>query len=160
MWCYLAVSANRDLQSSGCIEALLLGVYNLVCISTFCFGIKMNWLFQWQLFKSMSEIYNMNFHSLVNIFSALYVVLEYFVTYFLVLNSYFLAITISWWLNHIKSWWLNSHSAWELFEALLLKLLPVFWLSGLKPQKKLLSTHPWLLNSLLSFEKLKVSILK
>ncbi|XP_025065799.1 hyccin isoform X2 [Alligator sinensis] len=29
MWCYLAVSANRDLQSSGCIEALLLGVYNL-----------------------------------------------------------------------------------------------------------------------------------
>uniref|UniRef100_A0A8B9BZB8 Hyccin PI4KA lipid kinase complex subunit 1 n=2 Tax=Anser TaxID=8842 RepID=A0A8B9BZB8_9AVES len=29
MWCYLAVSASRDLQSSGCIEALLLGVYNL-----------------------------------------------------------------------------------------------------------------------------------
>uniref|UniRef100_A0A8D0GGN7 Hyccin PI4KA lipid kinase complex subunit 1 n=1 Tax=Sphenodon punctatus TaxID=8508 RepID=A0A8D0GGN7_SPHPU len=29
IWCYLAVSANRDLQSSGCIEALLLGVYNL-----------------------------------------------------------------------------------------------------------------------------------
>ncbi|XP_058688069.1 hyccin isoform X2 [Poecile atricapillus] len=29
MWCYLAVSVSRDLQSSGCIEALLLGVYNL-----------------------------------------------------------------------------------------------------------------------------------
>ncbi|XP_071591825.1 hyccin isoform X5 [Heliangelus exortis] len=29
MWCYLAVSASRDLQSSGCIEALLLGIYNL-----------------------------------------------------------------------------------------------------------------------------------
>ncbi|KAH0627392.1 hypothetical protein JD844_003027 [Phrynosoma platyrhinos] len=29
IWCYLAVSASKDLQSSGCIEALLLGVYNL-----------------------------------------------------------------------------------------------------------------------------------
>ncbi|XP_030057643.1 LOW QUALITY PROTEIN: hyccin [Microcaecilia unicolor] len=29
MWCYLVVSASRNLQSSGCIEALLLGVYNL-----------------------------------------------------------------------------------------------------------------------------------
>ncbi|XP_038617202.1 hyccin isoform X1 [Tachyglossus aculeatus] len=29
IWCYLAVSASRDMQSSGCIEALLLGVYNL-----------------------------------------------------------------------------------------------------------------------------------
>ncbi|NXX88727.1 HYCCI protein, partial [Centropus bengalensis] len=29
MWCYLAVSASRNSQSSGCIEALLLGVYNL-----------------------------------------------------------------------------------------------------------------------------------
>lgn len=96
MWCYLAVSASRDLQSSGCIEALLLGVYNLVCISTFCFGIKMKWLFQSQLFKSVSvRNYNMKFHSLVNIVSALSVVLEFFVTYFLVR-------------------WLNSHSAWEL----------------------------------------------
>jgi hypothetical protein len=39
MWCYLAVSASRDVHSSGCIEALLLGVYNLVCIHrvTMCF---------------------------------------------------------------------------------------------------------------------------
>ncbi|XP_062979910.1 hyccin isoform X1 [Elgaria multicarinata webbii] len=29
IWCYLAVSASKDLQSSGCIEALILGVYNL-----------------------------------------------------------------------------------------------------------------------------------
>ncbi|XP_029444932.1 hyccin isoform X2 [Rhinatrema bivittatum] len=29
MGCYLAVSSSRDLQSSGCIEALLLGIYNL-----------------------------------------------------------------------------------------------------------------------------------
>ncbi|XP_049749614.1 hyccin isoform X2 [Elephas maximus indicus] len=28
-WCYLAVSASRNLHSSGCVEALLLGVYNL-----------------------------------------------------------------------------------------------------------------------------------
>uniref|UniRef100_A0A2I2YAA9 Hyccin PI4KA lipid kinase complex subunit 1 n=1 Tax=Gorilla gorilla gorilla TaxID=9595 RepID=A0A2I2YAA9_GORGO len=32
IWCYLAVSASRNVHSSGCIEALLLGVYNLVCI--------------------------------------------------------------------------------------------------------------------------------
>ncbi|XP_075414425.1 hyccin isoform X1 [Tenrec ecaudatus] len=29
IWCYLAVSASRNVHSSGCIEALLLGVYNL-----------------------------------------------------------------------------------------------------------------------------------
>ncbi|KAM4705539.1 hyccin [Rhinophrynus dorsalis] len=29
IWCYLSVSTSRDLQSSGCIEALLLSVYNL-----------------------------------------------------------------------------------------------------------------------------------
>ncbi|GAB1289455.1 Hyccin [Apodemus speciosus] len=29
MWCYLALSASRNVHSSGCIEALLLGVYNL-----------------------------------------------------------------------------------------------------------------------------------
>ncbi|XP_069504432.1 hyccin isoform X2 [Ambystoma mexicanum] len=29
IWCYLTVAASRDLQSSGCIEALLLGIYNL-----------------------------------------------------------------------------------------------------------------------------------
>ncbi|XP_063308451.1 hyccin isoform X3 [Pelobates fuscus] len=29
IWCYLSVSSSRDLQSSGCIEALLLSVYNL-----------------------------------------------------------------------------------------------------------------------------------
>ncbi|XP_053570115.1 hyccin isoform X2 [Bombina bombina] len=29
IWCYLSVTASRDLQSSGCIEALLLSVYNL-----------------------------------------------------------------------------------------------------------------------------------
>ena len=28
IWCYLAVSASRNVHSSGCIEALLLGVYN------------------------------------------------------------------------------------------------------------------------------------
>ncbi|XP_075778332.1 hyccin isoform X2 [Pelodiscus sinensis] len=33
MWCYLAVSASRDLQSSGCIEALLLGIYNLEIVN-------------------------------------------------------------------------------------------------------------------------------
>ncbi|XP_044306678.1 hyccin isoform X2 [Varanus komodoensis] len=29
IWCYLSVSGSKDLQSSGCIEALILGVYNL-----------------------------------------------------------------------------------------------------------------------------------
>ncbi|XP_040289604.1 hyccin isoform X1 [Bufo bufo] len=29
IWCYLSLSTSRDLQSSGCIEALLLSVYNL-----------------------------------------------------------------------------------------------------------------------------------
>ncbi|XP_068092103.1 hyccin isoform X1 [Hyperolius riggenbachi] len=29
IWCYLSVASNRDLQSSGCIEALLLSIYNL-----------------------------------------------------------------------------------------------------------------------------------
>ncbi|XP_069814894.1 hyccin isoform X1 [Dendropsophus ebraccatus] len=29
IWCYLSVSTSRDLQSSGCIEALLLSIYNL-----------------------------------------------------------------------------------------------------------------------------------
>ncbi|KAM9307670.1 hyccin [Gastrophryne carolinensis] len=29
IWCYLSLSASRDLQSSGCIEALLLSIYNL-----------------------------------------------------------------------------------------------------------------------------------
>ncbi|KAM4688498.1 hyccin isoform 3-T3 [Discoglossus pictus] len=29
IWCYLSVSISRDLQCSGCIEALLLSVYNL-----------------------------------------------------------------------------------------------------------------------------------
>ncbi|XP_014344513.1 hyccin isoform X2 [Latimeria chalumnae] len=29
IWCYLAIAASRDLQSSGCVEALLLGIYNL-----------------------------------------------------------------------------------------------------------------------------------
>ncbi|XP_054420395.1 hyccin isoform X2 [Pteronotus mesoamericanus] len=29
IWCYLSVSASRNVHSSGCIEALLLGVYNL-----------------------------------------------------------------------------------------------------------------------------------
>ncbi|MEE6466335.1 hypothetical protein FKM82_006916 [Ascaphus truei] len=29
IWCYLALSSSRNLQSSGCIEALLLSVYNL-----------------------------------------------------------------------------------------------------------------------------------
>ncbi|XP_056375747.1 hyccin isoform X2 [Hyla sarda] len=29
VWCYLSMSASRDLQSSGCIEALLLSIYNL-----------------------------------------------------------------------------------------------------------------------------------
>ncbi|XP_028674123.2 hyccin isoform X1 [Erpetoichthys calabaricus] len=29
IWCYLSVAVNRDLHSSGCIEALLLGIYNL-----------------------------------------------------------------------------------------------------------------------------------
>uniref|UniRef100_A0A8C5W384 Hyccin PI4KA lipid kinase complex subunit 1 n=1 Tax=Microcebus murinus TaxID=30608 RepID=A0A8C5W384_MICMU len=29
IWCYLAVSASRNVHRSGCIEALLLGVYNL-----------------------------------------------------------------------------------------------------------------------------------
>ncbi|XP_037692814.1 hyccin isoform X3 [Choloepus didactylus] len=29
IWCYLAISASRNVHSSGCIEALLLGVYNL-----------------------------------------------------------------------------------------------------------------------------------
>ncbi|XP_075683410.1 hyccin isoform X3 [Rhinoderma darwinii] len=29
IWCYLSMSASRDLQSSGCIEALLLSFYNL-----------------------------------------------------------------------------------------------------------------------------------
>ncbi|CAJ0966208.1 unnamed protein product [Ranitomeya imitator] len=32
IWCYLSVSTSRDLQSSGCIEALLLSVYNLVSV--------------------------------------------------------------------------------------------------------------------------------
>ncbi|KAG2465090.1 HYCCI protein, partial [Polypterus senegalus] len=30
IWCYLSVAVNRDLHSSGCIEALLLGIYNLL----------------------------------------------------------------------------------------------------------------------------------
>uniref|UniRef100_A0A4W3JB11 Hyccin PI4KA lipid kinase complex subunit 1 n=1 Tax=Callorhinchus milii TaxID=7868 RepID=A0A4W3JB11_CALMI len=29
VWCYLSVTATRDVHSSGCIEALLLGIYNL-----------------------------------------------------------------------------------------------------------------------------------
>lgn len=29
IWCYLSLSTSRDLQSSGCIEALLLSIYNL-----------------------------------------------------------------------------------------------------------------------------------
>uniref|UniRef100_A0A8C5M2W4 Hyccin PI4KA lipid kinase complex subunit 1 n=1 Tax=Leptobrachium leishanense TaxID=445787 RepID=A0A8C5M2W4_9ANUR len=29
IWCYLSLSSGRDLQSSGCIEALLLSIYNL-----------------------------------------------------------------------------------------------------------------------------------
>ncbi|XP_075040174.1 hyccin-like [Mixophyes fleayi] len=29
IWCYLSVSTSRDLQSNGCIEALLLSIYNL-----------------------------------------------------------------------------------------------------------------------------------
>ncbi|XP_031235987.1 hyccin isoform X1 [Mastomys coucha] len=29
VWCYLTVSAGRNVHSSGCVEALLLGVYNL-----------------------------------------------------------------------------------------------------------------------------------
>lgn len=32
MWCYLTVSATWKRHSTGCIEALLLGVYNLVCM--------------------------------------------------------------------------------------------------------------------------------
>uniref|UniRef100_A0A8C5M930 Hyccin PI4KA lipid kinase complex subunit 1 n=1 Tax=Leptobrachium leishanense TaxID=445787 RepID=A0A8C5M930_9ANUR len=31
IWCYLSLSSGRDLQSSGCIEALLLSIYNLFC---------------------------------------------------------------------------------------------------------------------------------
>uniref|UniRef100_A0A8C8UCE7 Hyccin n=1 Tax=Peromyscus maniculatus bairdii TaxID=230844 RepID=A0A8C8UCE7_PERMB len=34
VWCYLAVSASRNVHSSGCIEALLLGSW-LVCILEF-----------------------------------------------------------------------------------------------------------------------------
>lgn len=30
VWVYLRVTASRDRQSNGCIEALLLGIYNLV----------------------------------------------------------------------------------------------------------------------------------
>lgn len=30
IWVYLRVTASRDRQSNGCIEALLLGIYNLV----------------------------------------------------------------------------------------------------------------------------------
>uniref|UniRef100_G3U6W8 Hyccin PI4KA lipid kinase complex subunit 1 n=1 Tax=Loxodonta africana TaxID=9785 RepID=G3U6W8_LOXAF len=39
-WCYLAVSASRNLHSSGCVEALLLGVYNLEIVTpkTFFFS--------------------------------------------------------------------------------------------------------------------------
>lgn len=30
VWVYLRITASRDRQSNGCIEALLLGIYNLV----------------------------------------------------------------------------------------------------------------------------------
>lgn len=30
MWVYLRLTVSRDRQNSGCIEALLLGIYNLV----------------------------------------------------------------------------------------------------------------------------------
>lgn len=33
VWVYLRVTASRDRQSNGCIEALLLGIYNLVGVS-------------------------------------------------------------------------------------------------------------------------------
>lgn len=32
VWVYLRITASRDRQSNGCIEALLLGIYNLVCV--------------------------------------------------------------------------------------------------------------------------------
>ena len=34
VWVYLRVTASRDRQSNGCIEALLLGMYNLVGTNT------------------------------------------------------------------------------------------------------------------------------
>lgn len=33
VWVYLRITASRDRQSNGCIEALLLGIYNLVGVS-------------------------------------------------------------------------------------------------------------------------------
>ncbi|ERE85181.1 Hyccin containing protein, partial [Cricetulus griseus] len=32
MWVYLRLTVSRDRQSNGCIEALLLGIYNLVSL--------------------------------------------------------------------------------------------------------------------------------
>lgn len=33
VWIYLRITASRDRQSNGCIEALLLGIYNLVGVN-------------------------------------------------------------------------------------------------------------------------------
>lgn len=33
VWVYLRITASRDRQSNGCIEALLLGIYNLVGVN-------------------------------------------------------------------------------------------------------------------------------
>uniref|UniRef100_A0A8K9Y1G9 Uncharacterized protein n=1 Tax=Oncorhynchus mykiss TaxID=8022 RepID=A0A8K9Y1G9_ONCMY len=35
VWVYLRITASRDRQSNGCIEALLLGIYNLVTTTTY-----------------------------------------------------------------------------------------------------------------------------
>ncbi|GLD55034.1 protein FAM126B isoform X1, partial [Lates japonicus] len=37
VWVYLRITASRDRQSNGCIEALLLGIYNLVGVRPYCF---------------------------------------------------------------------------------------------------------------------------
>lgn len=39
VWVYLRITASRDRQSNGCIEALLLGIYNLVGVSPNAFDI-------------------------------------------------------------------------------------------------------------------------
>ncbi|KAB1276501.1 Hyccin, partial [Camelus dromedarius] len=85
IWCYLAVSASRNVHSSGCIEALLLGVYNLEIVDkqghskVLSFTIpslskpsvyhevsdilsNLSFVCMWQLCISGAEFLNLNFY--------------------------------------------------------------------------------------------------